>query len=202
MKKSTAKKRIILASSSPRRKKLLGGLLKNFGLKFVVKPANIAEYMPKKSANYGKFASDLALEKAVFIALRHKGIVIGADTIVVMNGKILDKPANKFEAFRTLKKLSGREHMVYTGLAMIDLEQKKLFVTYEKTKVKFRILSDKEITFYIKTGSPMDKAGAYGIQDDLGSTFVEKISGDYFNVVGLPIVKTYLGLKRIMGSAL
>jgi septum formation protein len=199
--KKNSENRIILASGSPRRRLLLRGLLKNFGLKFVVKPANIAEYIPKKCTNFGKFASDLALEKAVFIALRHKGIVIGADTIVVMKGKILDKPVTKMDAFRTLKKLSGNEHLVYTGLAIIDLEQKKLFVTYEKTKVKFRGLSDKEIRYYIKTGSPMDKAGAYGIQDDLGSTFVEKITGDYFNVVGLPIVKTYLGLKKFMGSA-
>lgn len=195
-------KRIILASSSPRRRFLLKGLLKNFGLKFVVKPANIAEYMPKECSNYGKFASDLALEKAVFIALKHRGIVIGADTIVVLKKKILNKPANKKDAFRTLNQLSGKWHLVYTGLAIVDLEQKKLYVTYEKTKVKFRSLSDKEIRFYINTGSPMDKAGAYGIQDDLGSTFVEKISGDYFNVVGLPILKTYLGLKKLMGPSL
>jgi len=194
--------RIILASSSPRRRLLLKGLLKNFGLKFVVKPANIAEYIPKNCTNFGELALSIAYQKAAFIALRYKGIVIGADTIVVLKGKILGKPAANVDALRMLKMLSGNVHTVYTGLVMINLEKKLAFRTFEKTEVKFRKLDSKEIRFYIRSGSPMDKAGAYGIQDDLGSTFVEKISGDYFNVVGLPIVKTYLGLKKLMGSAL
>jgi len=194
--------RIILASSSPRRRLLLKGLLKNFGLKFVVKPANIAEYIPKNCTNFGELALSIAYQKAAFIALRYKGIVIGADTIVVLKGKILGKPAANVDALRMLKMLSGNVHTVYTGLVMINLEKKLAFRTFEKTEVKFRKLDDREIRFYIRSGSPMDKAGAYGIQDDLGSTFVERISGDYFNVVGLPIVKTYLGLKKLMGSAL
>jgi septum formation protein len=202
VRKKSIEKRIILASASPRRRLLLKGLLKNFGLKFVVKPANIAEYIPKNCTNFGELALSLAYQKAAFIALRYKGIVIGADTIVVLKGKILGKPATNADAFRMLKMLSGKSHLVYTGLVMIDLEKELIFKTSEKTDVKFRRLDDREIRFYVRSGSPMDKAGAYGIQDDLGSTFVEKITGDYFNVVGLPIVKTYLGLKKFMGSAL
>ena len=188
---------IILASSSPRRKALLRGLLKNFGLKFVVKPSNIVEYIPKKTVNFGKFAINLALEKAANIAISSSGIIIGADTIVVLNGKILGKPASSSDAIRMLKLLSNKVHTVYTGLAIIDTEKETIYRKYEATKVKFRELSEKEIKFYVRTSPPMDKAGAYGIQDDLGSTFVKKINGDYFNIVGLPILKTYLGLKSM-----
>src|SRR4030095_1728561 len=168
---------IILASASPRRKFLLRMLLKNFGLNFEVIPANIAEYIPQKATNFGNLVCDLARLKAAKTASKHKGIIIGADTIVVYKGKILGKPVSKSDAMRMLGLLSGNEHKVYTGLIIID----------------------KEIRSYSYSGSPMDKAGAYGIQDDLGSTFVEKITGDYFNIVGLPVVKTYLGLNKLLG---
>jgi septum formation protein len=95
-----------------------------------------------------------------------------------------------------LKFLSGKSHKVYTGLVILDSISGKIYKTFETTSVKFRKLSLKEIKFYVKGGSPMDKAGAYGIQDDLGSTFVEKITGDYFNIVGLPLLKTYTGLSK------
>ena len=94
--------------------------------------------------------------------------------------------------------LSGKWHKVYTGISIINNIEGKKFSACEITSVKFRKLSDKEINFYIGSNSPMDKAGAYGIQDDFGSTFVEKINGDYFNVVGLPIVKTYLGIRKVL----
>ena len=191
--------KIILASVSPRRKELLRVLLSNFGLKFVVKPANIAEYIPKKRVKYGKFAADLAFLKAAEVAKKNEGLIIGADTIVVFNGRILGKPANKKEAARMLRLLSGNEHRVFTGLAMIDKRKQFIYRTFEITFVKFRKLTGKEIAFYTSTGSPLDKAGAYGIQDDFGSTFVERIRGDYFNVVGLPILKTYLGLEKHLG---
>ena len=126
-------------------------------------------------------------------------MIIGADTIVVFNGRILGKPANKKEAARMLRLLSGNEHRVFTGLAMIDKRKQFIYRTFEITFVKFRKLTGKEIAFYTSTGSPLDKAGAYGIQDDFGSTFVERIRGDYFNVVGLPILKTYLGLEKHLG---
>ncbi|MFI5211864.1 MAG: Maf family protein [Ignavibacteria bacterium] len=193
------KNRIILASSSPRRKELLKVLLSNFGLKFVVKPANITEYIPKKAVNFAKFVSDLAFQKAANVAKKHKGLVIGADTIVVFKGGILGKPKNEKDAVRMLKLLSGNEHRVYTGLAMIDMSRQMIYCTHELTYVRFRILTEKEIRFYAASGSPLDKAGGYGIQDDFGSTFVERIRGDYFNVVGLPILKTYLGLDKFIG---
>lgn len=190
--------RIILASSSPRRKLLLKALLKNFGLKFAVIPANIVEYIPENVQNYGVFAANLAEIKALEVATRKKGIILGADTIVVFNGKILGKPSNKVDAIKMLRTLSGNEHKVYTGLVIIDSTTGKFLKTFEVTKVKFRKLNLNEIKFYVNGGSPLDKAGAYGIQDDLGSTFVEKITGDYFNVVGLPLLKTYLGLNKFI----
>jgi septum formation protein len=190
--------RIILASSSPRRKFLLNMILSNFGLKFDIIPANIKEYIPQKAANYPSLVKKLALMKVKDVSKMYEGIIIGADTIVVLGGNIMGKPSSKKEAGKMLRTLSGKEHRVYTGIAIINTVNKSMFFDYEMTKVKFRRLENNEIEFYIKTKSPIDKAGAYGIQDDFGSTFVEKINGDYFNVVGLPVVKTYLGLKRIL----
>jgi septum formation protein len=192
------KKGIILASSSPRRRYLLGMILNNFGLKFDIIPANIKECIPKKAKNYSVFVKKLALIKAKSIADSYGGVIIGADTIVVLNGRVLGKPATYSEAKRMLKLLSGKEHKVYTGIAIVDQEKKSSFVDYEVSKVRFRVLTNNEIDYYVKSESPMDKAGAYGIQDDFGSTFVSRISGDYFNIVGLPVVKTYLGLKKIL----
>lgn len=200
MVKNVKKIKIILASASPRRKQLLGVLLKNFGLNFVVKPSNIAEYIPQNTANFGKIVQQLAFLKATETAKKHKGLIIAADTIVVIGKKVLGKPSGNAEAVKMLKFLSGKQHIVYTGICMINTTGKQLYKTFEKTKVTFRKLSEGEIKFYVKGGSPMDKAGAYGIQDDFGSTFVEKISGDYFNVVGLPIVKTYIGLNKMLGK--
>ena len=192
------KNRIILASASPRRKLLLNALLKNFGLKFDVIQANIVEYIPEKVQNYGKFAANLAELKALEVAIRNDGIIIAADTIVVFQGKILGKPNSETDARRMLSTLSGNTHKVYTGLVILDTSNNKLFKSFEVTSVKFRKLSAKEISFYVKSGSPMDKAGAYGIQDDFGSTFVEKINGDYFNVVGLPVFKLYNALTDFL----
>jgi septum formation protein len=192
------KNRIILASSSPRRKELLAVLLSNFGLKFRVIPANIAEYIPQKLRNFKGFVINLAYLKASKIAENQRGIIIGADTIVVLKNKVLGKPKSRTDAVRMLKTLSGKEHKVYTGLVIIDNYTKSVYKSSEVTRVKFRKLSNREIVFYVGSGSPMDKAGAYGIQDDFGSTFVEKINGDYFNVVGLPIVKAYSGLRKYL----
>lgn len=198
VKKKIAKNRIILASGSPRRKLLLKALLKNFGLKFDVIQANIVEYIPEKVQNYGKFAANLAELKALEVAIRNDGIIIAADTIVVFQGKILGKPNSETDARRMLSTLSGNTHKVYTGLVILDTSNNKLFKSFEVTSVKFRKLSAEEISFYVKSGSPMDKAGAYGIQDDFGSTFVEKINGDYFNVVGLPVFKLYNALTDFL----
>lgn len=191
-------KKIILASSSPRRKHLLKTLFVNFGLKFDIIPANIAEYLPENIKNYGKFAANLADLKALEVAKKVNGLIISADTIVVIENRVLGKPSSKKQAFEMLSLLSGNTHFVFTGVVIFDSESNKKLKIFEKTAVTFRKLSSKEIKFYIKTGAPMDKAGAYGIQDDLGSTFVEKINGDYYNVVGLPIFKLYMGLSKFI----
>lgn len=195
-------KRIILASSSPRRKYLLEMILSNFGLKFDIIPANIKECIPSNAVNYAGLVKKLAFEKASAAAADHKGVIIGADTIVVLNHSILGKPGTKREAKKMLNLLSGKTHSVYTGIAIIDSVSGQNYFEYEKTKVRFRKLDEDEVNYYVSTSSPMDKAGAYGIQDDFGSTFVDRIEGDYFNVVGLPVVKTYLGLKKILGKKL
>lgn len=189
--------RIILASSSPRRRYLLNMLLRNFGLKFEIIPANIREYIHYEKS-YSTLVKSLALDKANAVADSEKGLVISADTIVVLNGKVLGKPENSRDAVRMLQLLSGKEHKVYTGVCFVNRALNISETDYEMTKVKFRNINIKEINFYVKSGSPIDKAGAYGIQDDFGSTFVEKIKGDYFNVVGLPVVKTYLHLQKIL----
>lgn len=173
-------------------------LLKNFNLKFQVKPVNIDESIPVKLTNYSKFVQQLALDKALESATQHNGIIIGADTIVVLNRKVLGKPSSKSDAIKKLLALSGKTHLVYTGIAIVNTYTKQIFIDYEVTKVKFRKISLAEIKYYVNSGAPLDKAGAYGIQDDFGSTFIEKINGDYFNVVGLPVLKTYLGLNNFI----
>ena len=126
------------------------------------------------------------------------GIVITADTIVVLNDEIIGKPQNKIDAKNILQKLSGKKHVVYTGFSLINKTENKVITDFSKTKVYFKELSLKEIIDYISTGSPMDKAGAYGIQDDFGAVFVKKIEGCYYNVLGFPVSKIYEGLKNII----
>lgn len=194
-------KRIILASSSPRRKYLLDIILKNFGLKFQIIPANIIESI-RLDESLEKVVKDLAREKAEEVASRENGLIIAADTIVVIDDKVIGKPENERDAKCILKLLRGKEHKVYTGIAFLDTDEKHHAEDYEVTMVRFRNMSDEEIDYYVQSGAPMDKAGAYGIQDDFGSTFVESINGDYFNVVGLPVVKTYLHLKEFLNLEL
>jgi len=172
-------------------------LLRNFGLKFYSISANISEFYDN-TKDYSDLVLRLAEQKALTVSKKRDGVIIGADTIVVFKGKILGKPATKNEAKRILEMLSGKTHKVYTGLVILNSYSNKLYKTYEVTKVKFRKLLSKEIDFYVNSNAPMDKAGAYGIQDDFGSTFIEKIEGDYFNVVGLPLLKTYIGLKNFV----
>jgi len=141
----------------------------------------------------------LALQKSNEAIKKLKsGIVITADTIVVLNKKVIGKPRNQKDAYEILSYLSGKTHLVYTGFAIQNIEKNKTIVDYEKTRVTFRKLFPDEIKEYIKTGSPMDKAGAYGIQDDFGAVFVKKIDGCYYNVVGLPLSKIYKSLLEIM----
>jgi septum formation protein len=183
---------LILASQSPRRKILL----RQIGLKFRVIPSQVSEvFSPNQSA--GDNAKRIAIDKASEVASRlRKGIVIGADTIVVLDHHVLGKPISKEDAKRMLKLLSGREHSVYTGFSLIDVKTKNHVEGVEETKVRFRKLDEKEIVSYIDSGSPMDKAGSYGIQDDYGAVFVEKVNGCFYNVVGFPLARFYSTLQR------
>ena len=183
--------KIYLASSSPRRKKLL----EQIGLKFEVVKVNTPEKI-KKNETPIKIVKRISLEKLDAAKKKiNSGIIITADTIVVLNSKILGKPNNKKDAFRILNLLSGNTHFVYTGFSIFNSQNLRTISEYEKTSVKFRKLSKSEIQEYIESGSPMDKAGAYGIQDDFGAVFVQKINGCYYNVVGLPLSKFYNSFK-------
>jgi septum formation protein len=187
---------LILASQSPRRKILL----KQIGLKFRVFPSHVAEVLSARQTP-GDNAKRIAFEKASEVAARlRKGIVVGADTIVVLDHHVLGKPSSKEDARRMLKLLSGREHSVYTGFALIDVESKNHVTGVEETKVRFRSLEEKEIVDYVDSGSPMDKAGAYGIQDDFGAVFIEKVNGCYYNVVGFPLARFYMTLHRFLDT--
>jgi septum formation protein len=180
-------KPIILASQSPRRKTLL----KQIGMKFRAIPSHVSEEMSPNQTP-GENAKRIALEKAKEVATKLRdGIVIGADTIVVIDRHILTKPVSKEDAKRMLKLLSGREHSVFTGYALVDAQSKKQIAGVEETKVRFRKLNEKEIASYIESGSPMDKAGSYGIQDDFGACFIEKVNGCFYNVVGFPLARFY-----------
>ncbi|MEW5842462.1 MAG: Maf family protein [Bacteroidota bacterium] len=186
--------KIYLASKSPRRRKLL----KQLGLKFKSFSVDLHEEI-LDGEHPVQTVKRLALHKSQeAIKKVHSGIVITADTIVVLDREIIGKPKNENDAFKILSKLSGRTHTVYTGFVIQNIEKKKRVIDYEKTKVTFRKLTLSEIKEYIGTGSPMDKAGAYGIQDDFGAVFVKKIDGCYYNVVGLPLAKLYRSLLKII----
>ncbi|MGN1411021.1 MAG: Maf family protein [Oscillospiraceae bacterium] len=182
---------IILASNSPRRKELLKLLYDDFS----IIPANIDETVPngiplEKSAEY------IAIQKTIAISKNHQdSLVIGCDTMVIIDDTILGKPKDKSNCFDMLKQLSGKIHSVITGVCVILGDKKVTFS--EETKVKFYNLSDEEIWKYIATGEPFDKAGGYGIQG-YGSLLVEKINGDYFNIVGLPISRLNQTLKNFL----
>ncbi|OWR40765.1 putative Maf protein [Danaus plexippus plexippus] len=182
-------KNIILASGSPRRKELI----ENIGLKVALCPSLFEENLdPKAFDNFSDFVEETALHKVLEVEKRLKengnnpDVVIGADTMVTLDGKMFGKPTSEQEAYDMLKSLSGRSHTVYTGVVVKALDDVVKFT--EKTDVVFGALDDEQIKGYIATGEPMDKAGGYGIQG-VGGTFVEKINGDYFTVVGLPLYR-------------
>lgn len=185
---------IYLASKSPRRRKLL----KQLNLKFRSIDLHFNEKV-NDDEDPISLVKRLSIEKLNNALLKiKKGIIITADTIVVIDNHILGKPKSRADAMRILRKLSGRTHCVYTGFSIYNSENNKVITNAEKTSVTFRKLFDKEIDDYIATGSPMDKAGAYGIQDDFGAVFIEKINGCYYNVVGLPLAKVYSSLINII----
>lgn len=175
---------IILASASPRRK----DLLEQLGLRFSIKSSSVEEKLPEE-LDPGQLAEGLARLKARDIAASlSSGLVIGADTIVVSGSTILGKPAGPEEAAVMLRGLSGKEHQVITGLALVDAGTGRERLAHEVTSVWFRDLEEEEIAAYIASGEPLDKAGAYAIQG-LGAIFVTRIEGCYSNVVGLPLTR-------------
>lgn len=181
---------LILASSSPRRKELL----ENLQLPFEISSSNIDETYDKNLPPE-EIVMSLAHQKAQSVAKRRPdAFVIGADTIVVIDGQVLGKPKMVQEAAEMLKKLSGKSHYVYTGVTIISPTNQVDF--FEKTEVVFWDLTEEEINNYLKTGEHFDKAGAYGIQG-YGSLLVKKINGDYFSVVGLPVARTIRELKNL-----
>lgn len=193
--------KIVLASQSPRRKKLLSQL----GFVFEIIPSKTEEIIT--SNNPIEIVSELSMQKATDVAYSvSNALIIGADTIVVLEGSILGKPKDEKDAMSILSKLSSNSHSVFTGVSFVITDSDKNISSthsfYEETKVTFSSLSEHEIQLYVASGSPMDKAGAYGIQDDWGSLFVERIEGDYYNVVGFPLNRFYQELKNIAPTLL
>ena len=172
---------ICLASSSPRRQQIL----KDLGLDFVV--SHPVKYKEKLSGlDPEVLVCHNALGKAMEVGEKYRNsIIIGCDTIVAFNNEILGKPLTPDNANVMLMKLSGNYHSVFSGLAVIDMQKNKELVGYDKTEVKFKDLSEKKINEYVESGEPLDKAGAYGIQE-CGGAFVESVKGSFSNVVGLP----------------
>ena len=182
--------KFILASKSPRRIEYL----KILDLDFEVIPSNVEEVIKKNLTNE-EVVIDIAFQKACDINRKHPGrYVLGFDTLVILDGVPLGKPRDEKDAFRMLKLLSGRTHTVLTGCAIVKEEYKDSF--YGSSEVTFYEMTDDEIIEYIKTKEPLDKAGAYGIQA-YGSKFIEKVNGDYFTIVGLPIAKLYKKIKEL-----
>lgn len=186
------KRKLILASASPRRKELLN----NLGLDFEVCPADIDEsVLPDEDV--AAYPLRIAMKKALEVAAEKKdAVVLAADTAVIVDDEILGKPKSEAEAKTMLKKLSGREHVVITGIGLVDTGSGRTLSCAEQTIVYFHPLKETEIDAYLASGEPMDKAGAYGIQG-LGALLIRRLEGDYFNVMGLPISKLYRLLQNL-----
>ena len=185
--------RLILASNSPRRRELL----QNAGFQFDVRPSGIEETrLPGETAE--DFARRLARDKALDVARQSDAgsFVLGADTVVAINGEILEKPVDAADAARMLRTLSGQTHRVVTGVCLVRAPENVLAWTHETTSVSFRNLTEEEIGSYVESGEPFDKAGGYAIQG-LASRFIPRIEGCYFNVVGLPIPLVYEIVKDL-----
>lgn len=181
--------KLILASQSPRRQELL----RLFGQPFAVQVADIDETMDPSKSPCDEVAR-VSRCKALAVPRAQEDVVIAADTIVVCRGKVLGKPHTEAEAAEMLQLLSGRDHQVMTGVTVLRGQQERVFT--EVTDLHFRTLTDKEIQRYIQSGEPMDKAGAYGIQGG-AALFCEKMAGDYYNVMGLPVCRLGEVLKEL-----
>jgi septum formation protein len=182
--------KIILASTSLRRKEILS----KTNLQFEVHPAEYEEDMTLDLHPY-ELAKHLSLGKAQSISHKHQhALIIGADTFIVFEDKLLGKPHTPEKAIATLHMLSGKPHFVITGFSIIDTSTNKIFSDIEETKVHFRDLSKEEIEAYVATGEPLDRAGSYAIQEG-GAAFVQQVEGDVFNVMGLPLNRLLAVLK-------
>lgn len=187
-------RKIILASESKQRQRLLNQI----GLRFVCAKSNVKEEASLRlKSGCADLVMDNALKKAKDVAKRYNsGIVIAADTVVLSGKKIIGKPKNLDDAFRTLKIISRKPQWVYTGMAVIDIDNKKVLTDHEKTKIYMYALSDRQIRNYFRKVSPLDKAGSFDIQG-LGSVFINRIEGCFNNVIGLPLAKLAKMLKEI-----
>jgi septum formation protein len=185
--------KLVLGSSSPRRRELL----RSAGFEFEVRPSQVEE-VPRSGESPEEFARRAAREKAldVAVSLPPGSVVLGADTVVVIDGLILGKPSGPDDAARMLRMLSGASHRVVTGVCLVRAPGQLEAIKHETTIVRFRNLDEGEIRDYVASGEPLDKAGAYAIQG-LASRFVTRIEGCYFNVVGLPIPLVYEMLKIV-----
>ena len=184
--------KLVLASRSPRRAEILTAV----GWPFEMVASNIDETR-FKSESAVTYVTRLAQAKAEAVArIATSGLVVGADTVVVVEDQILGQPSDDDDARRMLKLLSGRWHEVLTGVALIHAGKNSLVVEHEKTRVRFTEMSDPEIDWYVGTGEPMDKAGAYAVQGR-AALFIEEIQGDYFNIVGLPMRLLYKLMRQI-----
>lgn len=184
-------KRIILASASPRRLELL----QQIHLKFEVEPSEYSENVKTKLTPYA-LVRFLSREKAMAVAPKYPdSLIIAADTIGLINGQIIGKPETPAAAGRMLRQLSGKTHRVITGFTVLDTANGRMLTRIVKTEVTFRRLAKSEIDAYVRTGEPLDKAGAYAIQG-LGAVLVKELKGDYYNVMGLPLSALAQALKK------
>ena len=183
---------LILASASPRRSELLAMT----GMRFKVYPADVDETL-LQGWTETEAVMELAVRKAKSVApVFPDSIILSADTMVFCSGELLGKPIDEKDAVRMLKALSGKEHEVLTGLCLLDTEKNRSVVCFEQTKVRFRDLAEEDIAYYLLSGEPFDKAGAYAIQGK-ASMFIESIQGCYFNIVGLPLFRLGQALQEL-----
>lgn len=187
-------KKIILASNSPRRRELLCGLGYEYEVRVL---SGIDESYPDtlKGSEVASYISQVKAD-AYRVSMAEDELIITADTIVCLDDKVLGKPVDEAEAMGMLRSLSGRTHQVYTGVTIVTSEEKTTFVS--RSDVTFAILSEEEMWHYVTQYHPLDKAGAYGIQEWIGYVGVERIEGSYFNVMGLPVQRLYSELKKYL----
>ena len=187
------KYKVILASNSPRRKELLAG----FGVDYEVRTLPDVDESYPETLQGADIPLYIAKEKAdAYVAMMQPGeLMITADTIVWLDGKVLGKPQDKEDALQMLRTMSGRTHEVFTGVCITTTDWQRSFTA--QTEVRFATLSEEEIAYYVDNFQPMDKAGAYGVQEWIGFIGVENISGSYYNIMGLPVQKLYRELLKV-----